>query len=412
MILNCYLLKQLMLLFGLTVGLLSGVGVAIGTLSDLAYQINNYNLPLVIALKIFFLKIPEYVAYGLPIATLLTTLIVYGRLNSDREIIALKSIGISVKQIILPAIYFSTLITIITLIINEAIVPQANYQVTLLQQPFLPKTNFTESKKDIFYPEYELVGDREKQLKRLYFAEKFEQEKFKNIVVMSWSSQKDRSSLNTPLVANFDEFRGNSVFSRRSLSDSNFSQTWGRGAKIRDRLEQIITAKYAFWNERDDSWYLQQGTIDNLSNKTVETIRTNFKNYELKLPKTLFEIVTRERDPYAMNLTQAREYLRLILDSNNSKKIRLFQVRIQQKIAFPSICLIFAFIGSSLGATFSNLNRSRSFGFCIAIVFSYYVLGFTIGSLGIAGLVSPLIAAWLPNAIALGSGLWLLKRAN
>jgi lipopolysaccharide export system permease protein len=398
MILNCYLLKQLIIFFGLTVGLLSGVGVAIGTLSDLAYQINNYNLPLVIALKIFLLKIPEYIAYGLPIGTLLTTLIVYGRLNSDREIIALKSVGISVNRIILPVIYFSTLITIITLFINEAIVPQANYQVTLLQQPFLPKTNFTEAKKDIFYPEYELVNGQDKQLKRLYYAESFEGKRFKNIVIMSWSSEKDRSLLNTPLVTNLD---------------SDLSQAWGvRGAKIIDRLEQIIIAKSASWNEGVNSWHLQQGIIDRLNNKTVETIRTSFKNYELKLPKTLFKIATQERDPYAMNLTQAREYLRLILDSNNSQKIRLFQVRIQQKIAFPSICLIFALIGSSLGVTFSNLNRSQSFGFCIAIVFSYYVLGFTIGSLGIAGLVSPLIAAWLPNAIALGFGLWLLKRAN
>ncbi|VEP16279.1 putative permease [Hyella patelloides LEGE 07179] len=366
-ILNLYLFKQLIILFCLTVGLLSGVGVAIGTISDLAYQINNYNLPLVVALKIFVLKIPEYVAYGLPIGTLLTTLIVYGRLNSDRELIAFRSVGISIYKIVIPAVYFSFVITILTLITNEAIVPQANYQVILLQQPFLPETKVALQKKDIFYPEYESINTEEKELKRLYYAEKFDGNKLNNIVVISWKNQ---------------------------------------------QLTQIITAKYAYWNAQLELWNMQQGIIDNLGKDILNSLRKTFNNYQIALPATFFKIVTQERDPDAMSLTQARDYLELIFDSGNLPKIRLFQVRIQQKLAFPFICIIFALIGSSVGATFSNLNRGRSFGLCIAIVFSYYLLGFMIGSLGIAGLISPLIAAWLPNAIGLGFGCWLLKSAN
>lgn len=367
MLLNCYLLKQLIILFSLTVGLLSGVGVAIGTLSDLAYQINNYNLPLIVALRIFLLKIPEYVAYGLPIATLLTTLIVYGRLNSDRELIALRSVGISVYRMILPGIFFSVFISIITLVINEAIVPQANYQVTLLQEPFVPETKFSLQKKDIFHPEYELNRKGNKQLKILYYARNFDGKHLKNIIILSWKDS---------------------------------------------QLNRIITARYADCNSQINRWHIQKGIIENLSNDKLDSSRISFDNYYLALPKTFFQIVAKERDPYAMSLIQAKEYLKLILDSNNLKKIRLFQVRIQQKIAFPCICTIFATIGSSIGATFTNINRSQSFGFCVAIAFGYYLLGLTIGSLGIAGLISPIIAAWLPNAIAFGFGFWLLKKAN
>ncbi|NJK74807.1 MAG: LptF/LptG family permease, partial [Microcoleus sp. SU_5_6] len=178
------------------------------------------------------------------------------------------------------------------------------------------------------------------------------------------------------------------------------------------QLKQIVIAKSAFWNSQINSWCLQQGIIDNLGNNTATIKRISFNDYNLKLPKTFFKVVNQERDPYSMSLVQAKDYLKLISDSNNLAKIRLFQVRIQQKIAFPSICLIFALIGSSIGATFTNLNRSQSFGFCIAIVFTYYLLGFLIGSLGITGLISPIMAAWLPNTIGFGLGFWLLKRAN
>ena len=361
--LNLYIFKQLTILFLFTVGLLSAIGVAIGTISDLAYQINNYNLPLIVAVKIFCLKIPEYVAYGLPIAILLTTLIVYGRLNSDRELIALRSVGISIYKIILPAIYLSIVVSLVTFIINEAIVPQANYQVTVLQHPFLPETSFALQRKDIFYPEYKSIDRKNKQLKRLYYAQRFDGTKLHNIVIMSWRSS---------------------------------------------QLQQIITANNATWNYQLKSWQLQQGIIDNLGNSIFDSVRTNFELYNIALPITLFKILSQERDPYAMTLAEAKDYLRLIADSENIKKIRLFRVRIQQKIAFPFICLIFTLIGSSLGATLTNLNRGKSFGFCVAIAFSYYTLGFAIGSLGIAGLISPFMAAWLPNIIGLGCGICLI----
>ena len=362
-----YIFKQLIILFLFTVGLLSAVGVAVGTLSDLAYQISNYSLPLTVAIEIFLLEIPEYVAYGLPIATLLTTLIVYGRLNRECELIALQSVGINVYKVILPAIYLSVVIALITFITNEAILPQAKYRISELQQPFLPETELALQRKDIFYLEYESTNNEEKQIKRLYYAKSFDGNEFNDLVILSWAE---------------------------------------------NHLQQIITAKYASWNDRLQLWNLQQGSIDRLSSDILNTDRTNFESDRIELPNTFFFIVTHESDPDVMSLAQAQKYLQLIIDSNDVNKIRLFRVRIQQKLAFPLICPIFALIGSSLGATFTNLNRGKSFAFCVGIAFSYYVLGFIIGSLGIAGLITPIVAAWLPNVIGLGLGCWLLWLAN
>ena len=365
--LNFYLFKQLIILFLFTVGLLSAVGVAVGTLSDLADRISNYGLPLTIAIKIFLLKIPEYVAYGLPIATLLTTLIVYGRLNRECELIAMQSVGISLYKVILPAVYLSIVIALITFMTNEAIIPQTSDRITELQQPFLPETESTSQKKDIFYLEYESIGNEEKQIERLYYAKSFDGEKFSDLVILSWAE---------------------------------------------DYLQQIITAKYAFWSDRLQLWNLQRGIIERLGNDILNTDRSSFNNEQIELPNTFFLIVAKKSDPDTMSLTAARDYLQLMVNSNDISKIRLFRVRIQQKLAFPFICPIFALIGSTLGATFTNLNRGRSFAFCVGIAFSYYVLGFVIGSLGIAGIINPIMAAWLPNVIGLGVGYWLALKLS
>lgn len=364
--LNRYIYRQLIILFLFAVCLLSAVGVAIGTLSELAYQIDNYDLPLKVAVKIFIYKIPEYVAYGLPIATLLTTLIVYGRLSRESEIIAFKSVGISLYKVILPAIYLSVMIALVTFMSNQIIVPQANFRVNNLRSLYLPETELSLHKKDIFYPEYEFEADS-KKIKRLYYAKRFNGKKFINLVILSWD---------------------------------------------KDSLQQIITAQNASWKPQPKLWMMEQVTIDNLSNDILTTARKSFNNYQIALPATLFLVAKQYRDPSAMSLFEAKNYLQLIKNSGDAKKIRLFKVRIQQKLAFPFICLIFALIGATVGTTFNNLNRGKSFGFCVGISFGYYLLGFMIGSLGIAGLINPIIAAWLPNVIGLIYGFWLLKLAN
>ena len=366
-ILDRYLLSQLIVFFIFSVSLFTSVGVTIGTVSDLTYKINEHNLPLAIAILVFFLKIPEYIAYALPIGTLLTTILVYGRLNSDRELIALRSIGISLYRIIAPAIAFSILITGITFLFNELVVPAANYQAMLWQNPFLGETEFTLQRKDIFHPEYQDITSNKKQLKRLYYAENFHGKQLKNITIMTWSN---------------------------------------------NQLKKIIKAKSAKWNKNKQVWELTQAQIETLTDSLSSTEVEEFSYHEISLPENFFTLLQVARSPEEMNLLQARTYLNLIANSGNLENIRLFQVRIHQKIAFPHICLVFAMIGASLGAAHSNINRAKGFGLCVLIVFSYYLLGFLTNSLGIVGLISPFLSAWIPNFLGLGVSGCLLKSIN
>lgn len=362
-----YILNRLSLLFIFSVGLFSSLGVTIGTVSDLGYKVTEYNLPVAIAILIFCYKIPEYAAYALPISTLLSSLIIYGRLNSDRELTALLSFGVSPRRIIAPALGFSLLITGITFVFNESIVPAANYQANLLQTPFIAKTELNLRKKDIFYSEYQSTSNSQSSriLKRIYFAEQYRNQTLQKVTIISLE----------------------------------------RGA-----IEQIITANVARWSEQYKSWNLSEGEVNQIAD-SGEVITEEFAHKQLSLPATLFEIAQTQRSPDDMSIRQAQEYLRLIENSARNTDIAKFAVRIQQKYAFPFICLVFALIGSTLGAKYSQLNRSKAFGYCVAIVFIYYFLGFTFGSLGITGILSPFWAAWIPNLLGFGTGIYLLSTA-
>ena len=361
--LDRYIIGQICWFFLFSVGLFSALGVTIGTVSDLAYKITEYNLPIPIAILIFAYKIPEYVGYALPISILLSSLIIYGRLSSDRELVACLSFGISLQRIILPTLVFSLSITAIAFLFNESIVPATNYQANLLQNPFISETELNLIKRDIFYPEYEQSDRSAKTLKTIYFAEQYQNETLQKVTIIAF---------------------------------------------VRGQIKQIITARLATWNSDRQTWNLIQGELNQIDLDKAKITTEQFTKRQLSFSPTVFEIARKNRSPDDMNIRQAKEYLNIIQDSGKKTDIAKFAVRIQQKYAFPFICIVFAFIGSVIGAKYTQMNRSQGFGLCVAIVFAYYSLGFTFGSLGISGILSPFWAAWIPNFLGIITGGWLL----
>lgn len=126
----------------------------------------------------------------------------------------------------------------------------------------------------------------------------------------------------------------------------------------------------------------------------------------------MFEIASKKRSPEEMNIRQAQEYLKIIKNNGKKPDIIMFEVKIQQKYAFPFICLVFALVGSTLGAKYSQINRGKGFSLCVGIVFVYYLFGFTADSLGMVGVLSPWFAAWIPNILVFFGGIYLLVDVN
>ena len=364
-----YIASQLINPLLFSVGLVSVLGVAIGYLSDLADKVVDSNLPLIQASEILLLKVPEFTAYALPISVMLSTLLTYGRLSNDSELIAFRGCGVSLYRLIIPAVVMSLLVTGVTFLVSELVVPAANYRATAILVEYLQEEHPYWQNKDIFYPDYEQVilpnGDKTKRLKHLFFAEKFDGQHLRTLTVLEW---------------------------------------------LETRLNRIVVSDSATWNGQEETWDFFNGTIYQLSADASYQEADPFEHRQLPLSKAAFEFALQGRDPYEMNIIQARQYMRILKMMGDDKKLRTFQVRIQQKLAFPFICVVFGVIGSALGSTPQQMSRSTGFGLSVVIIFAYYLLGFLIGSLGLMGLISPILAGWLPNILGLAMGGYLLYR--
>ncbi|MEM6612332.1 MAG: LptF/LptG family permease [Cyanobacteria bacterium P01_C01_bin.72] len=369
-VMNLYIIKELILPFLFGMGIFTSLGLSIGAVFELIRKVTDSGLSWGVALKIMLLRMPEFIVFAFPMSILLATLMTYSRLARDSELIALRSIGVNVYRLIMPAIAFSLCIVAITFWFNNFVAPAASFQAALTLREALGKARPDFETQNILFPEYAQIqeedGDVSEVLTRLFYAEKFDGQQMTNITVL------DRS--------------------RRPVS-------------------QIVVARSAEWNVLENIWDFYDGTIYLVGADGGYNNIVRFQHQQLALPKAALEITKTSRKTSEMNFFQAREHLELIRPRADEQRIRKWQVRIQEKIAVPFACLVFAMIGAVLGVQPQDSGKATSFGICIGLIFGYYLLSFISQSLGISGAIAPWLAAWLPNFLGLGTASGLLAKA-
>jgi lipopolysaccharide export system permease protein len=371
-LLDFYIIKELILPFMFGMGLFTSLGLSIGTVFDLIRRITESGLVLGIALKILILKMPEFIVLAFPMSMLLASLMAYSRLSSDSELIALRSMGVNLYRLIFPVLMLSLVVVSITFIFNNFLAPAANYQATLTLEQALDRAGPSFKESNILYPEYNKVtlpdGNEQTVLSRLFYAEEYDGQQMKGLTIIDRSKQ---------------------------------------------GVAQIITAKSATWNVAENTWDFFNGTIYVIARDGSYRNIVRYQHQQLALPRAPLDLTNEGRDYNEMNIFQARDHLKILQLSGNDKKIRKLKVRIQEKLALPFVCLVFGLIGAAIGIKPQNTGKATSFGICVGLIFAYYLLSFVSSSMGVWGVLSPFMAAWLPNFLGLGaSGLLLMNSDN
>ena len=369
-ILDRYITGELILPFLFGMGIFTSLIVAIGTGFDLVRKVTEAGLLLPIALKIMLLKLPGFIVLAFPMAILLATLMAYSRLASDSELVALRSIGVSVYRVALPGILLSLIVTGLTFIVSDLIAPAANYEASVALEKALDRIKPTFQQNNILYKEYDKVkrdGEKKTVLTRLFYAEEFNGKQMENLTIL------DRSQ---------------------------------------ESVSQIINAQSATWNIKNNTWDFFNGTIYVIAPDGSYRNIVRFRHQQLALPRAPLDLANRERDYNEMSLVQARNYLQVLQFSDDEQAVRKLKVRIQEKMAFPFVCLVFGLVGAALGLRPQNTSKATSFGICVGIIFSYYLLTFITSAMGVGGILPPFTAAWLPNILGVGAGSLLLVQSS
>ena len=374
-LLDRWLIAQLVPPLIFSISAFTVVSLSVGVMFDLIRKIVEFGLPFALALKILFLKLPSFLVLSFPMSVLLSTLLMYGKLSSNSELLALRSIGIKTSRFIVPALIVSIFMTSLTFFFNNSLVPYSNKQAEIAMRDGLGKSTIIENGNDIFFPGYGSLIDpetnkpseRNTYLTQIFFSRVVEKKIMKNVTLLDFSR-----------IGN----------------------------------KQVLSAESASFDKKNTRWIFKNGKIVYFS-ADAQTSIINFDTYFYPLGDGPLKVSEIQKDANDMTVAEAIAAKNIYINAGNVKEARKMKVRIQEKFTLPCACLVFGLIGSSLGSK-SNLRSSRSqgFGLSVILILIYYIMSFLFSSLGVKGVLTPALAAWFPVFISLGSGLYLLRKSS
>ena len=374
---------------------------------DLLNLIIEKHLDLLTIISIFGLSLPFILALTIPMAILLASIMSFGRLSVDNELIAFKSCGINIFTLLKPTVIAALFLSFFMVYFNNAVLPQTNHMLknmmikanyrrpatAIVPGTFNSMKNYTIYVKERIDDELFgiLIYNREKaKFPQTISAERGEIElanggnSLKAILYNGQMHERDQKNPDKYNISEFKKFTLN-------LPDLGYKMN-KEGTDYRGDRELSSNAMQKIVNERKNKIELIQTeiidiqeNIDEINSNEEEAIDKNElkKNYNrLNLKKD--KIVTLESD------------------------IRKYQVEIHKKYAIAFACVIFVLIGAPIGMMTKTSGVGMSFSVS-AIVFLIYYGALTLGEeLADKGIVSPFLAMWISNIVFSIIGIYLV----
>ena len=369
-----WLLGQLLPPMLFAIGAFTAVSLSVGIMFDLVRKIVEFGLPFQVALKVLILKLPGFLVLSFPMSMLLATLLAYGKLSSNSELLALKSLGVANRRIIFPAVLLSIFMTLLTFTFNDSLVPMSNRVAENTMKTSLGKAISSEEGKHIMFSRYGSQIDK--------------------------SNKVSNSNENLTHIFYAKYFRNNFM---EEVTLIDFS---------RIGMEQILKAEKGEFDQNKNLWIFYDGRLT-ITQDTGDISFINFNEYKYPLGEGPRELAKVPSDANDMTVRQAIKAESLYRQAGNNKEARRMRVRIQEKFTLPAACIVFGLIGSSFGVrSISRSSKSQGFGLSVLMIFGYYLLSFFSSSLGVKGIFNPVLAAWAPVFLSISLSVFLLGKAS
>lgn len=355
-ILNRYITREFIGAFFLSIAVFT-FALLVGNFIKMAELIINKGVALSSLLKLIFYLIPYLLTYTVPMAMLTATLISFGRLSSDNEIMAMRSLGISVLTISLPLFALGLIVSVISIPLNDKLLTKSHFASRKVLKEIGLRTPAAYLEAGTFIKDFD------------------------------------------GYIVFIHEIKGNELKNIRIYQPQE------------NRPTRTITAKGGEFIPAPQKGVIKLKLIDGTSeepdiNNPARFFKLNFKTYYMTLnvqdkPKqNKLEKKTRE-----MTIKELRE---------ESKKLRREGIELEpllteihKKIAVSFSAFVFVLIAIPLAIKSHVSEKSISLGISLGVLVIYWL--FLVGGTAFAlrGTMPPWFAIWLPNIIMGSAGLFL-----
>ncbi len=300
---------------------------------------------------------------SLPAAWLVSILLTVGRWSIENEIIALRACGIGIHQLLIPFLILAIPVTVLMV------------QLSLFSQPHA-------------------LASRNSALFDLT------------------SNMVQRAMQRGSLIENFQEMRGLTFYSREIDDALSLRHILLIDERNPDQPVTILAESGKLIEDRtarELAIELQQGEIHATFRDrplyrlfTFKTMRFNLTE-GMKLPFQQNHPTLFERDYHEL-----RQEIAAMLAKKKSPHWQ--QLMLHKRLASPVLCLLLPLIGVPLAIGPTRRSNARSITIGILVILGYFLL-MRAGDTAVQNQwLSPIVAAWGPNAVYLAAGAFLFSR--
>ncbi len=356
-LLDRYIFRELIVPF--VAGILAFTFILSGStiLFQLISEAIKYGIPFTHFIQLFIFKLPAIIALSFPMSMLLATLLTFGRMGNDLEVLALRAGGVSIVRMVVPVIAFGIFVSMMTVWFNESVVPRAS-----------------RSAEDLFrsYRDKEAPNIKE------------------NINITEY---KDRLPSRIINVAEVD----NGVLKHVTVAEYE-----------EGKLVRVIQSDTGKWLS-EGGWQFNDGVMHNFepTNRKKVTV-IEFKKEFVNIKINPLDLSKRKRSAEEMTRSELKQAIAFKVATGVDPIKDIMDYHMKFSIAFAS--LIYSILGASIGLRPHRSSSGLGLGLSLLIIFIYIVLLSLGTGLGLSHILPPLFAAWIPNIVAGAAGLTLLRK--
>ncbi|MCI4397301.1 MAG: LptF/LptG family permease [Acidobacteria bacterium] len=337
----------------------------INLLFQLANLVIQEGLSLKAAVLMFLYSLPLLLSYTLPVGFLAGTIIAFGRLSGDSEIVALRASGIKVSNLLRAPLAMGVLLAIALAVSNLWLIPAARGGQESLRQQASRMTNLMKLiKPGVFYDRIPGV---------LFYCEEVDpaKQRYEKVIIFQKPSPQN---------------------------DMITVSEWGR---LVESPEQGAL-----------QFLLGPGQTDVFDRARPEKVQvSSFNEQALTVVPATTTATANQRDLGSMTFEELLQRWRQSGGTVAGQRDMLgFRYEAHRRFAAAAIAILFALIGVPLGLTNARGGRGAGFSISLAVVLFYWILYSALGDLAMRGRLSPEAAAWLPDVAVFLAGLYFLKR--
>ena len=349
--LDKYILKQVIEMFIMGVLVFTSIIFASEGFITLIKQISTYGVPFKVALMIIILHLPTLFVMTIPMCVLLATVMTLNNLSLLSEITVMRACGISLNRIAKPIFIFAIVMSLVSFSINEFVVPVMTKQATNLALWAFGQKNIPEGKNNFTFKELKEYGT----LKRLFYV---------------------------------GQCRNKTLYNITLLDNS------------KDGTIQILQAREG--KTSPEGWKFDKGVIYTIGDEGKILDTAMFEQSDAMFGMDLSKEMNK-------NIANEHNFIQLLryLSKPDVKNKQELMISLYDKIALPLMTIALVLIGVPLAITPPRVRYNRGFLFSILIIFVYYLVRAFSISLGEAGTLIPVMAAFLPNIILSAAGIFI-----